>query len=153
MRCDEPGWTLIALADGRRGIWTRDTGSGDKRVIEVCAGREGDDEYVRLAVGEQVTEQHLFQLEGIFSAFSWATEIAGDEEYRLPLGDRREIATVLRNLARTLADGPGIVHRYKQKIGLKTEPCTACAGSGVTDGGDDYCHCCKGTGELSSDES
>lgn len=66
MRLDEPGWRCAAMHDpsGRRGLWYRDVRMGPEpthlellhpgpRVgVEVCAGREGDDAFVALAVGQ-----------------------------------------------------------------------------------------------------
>lgn len=60
-RCAEPGWTLVASHDdtGRRGLWMR----GDAQEgIELCAGREGDDEYVSLKPGETLTGEMLSRI-------------------------------------------------------------------------------------------
>lgn len=45
-RCHEPGWRRIGRIDKpqRRSLWIRESRGG----IELCAGREGDDAYVRL---------------------------------------------------------------------------------------------------------
>jgi hypothetical protein len=45
-RFTEPGWRRIGRIDavGRRSMWIRETAGS----IELCAGREGDDAYVRI---------------------------------------------------------------------------------------------------------
>ena len=61
MRRSEPGWTLVATHDPtlRRGLWMR----GDAQEgIEICAGREGDDEYVSLKPGETLTSEILSRI-------------------------------------------------------------------------------------------
>lgn len=42
----EPGWQRIGRIDhtGRRSLWMREYGND----IELCAGREGDDAYIRI---------------------------------------------------------------------------------------------------------
>lgn len=42
----EPGWRRIGRIDGqrRRSLWIRETSD----ALELCAGREGDDAYVRI---------------------------------------------------------------------------------------------------------
>lgn len=45
MRCEEEGWIQLALPDDRRGLWIRITAT----ALELCAGREGDDDYARFA--------------------------------------------------------------------------------------------------------
>ena len=49
-RCHQPGWDRIGRMDSseRRSLWLRTTGAGDDTIAELCAGREGDDFYVRL---------------------------------------------------------------------------------------------------------
>lgn len=46
MRASEDGWQEVVMRDpsGRRGLWMRVTGT----TVELCAGREGDDAYVKL---------------------------------------------------------------------------------------------------------
>lgn len=57
MRCQEDGWERIGAVDssGRRSLWVRFTWEHDPpdqgdvpHTIELCAGREGDDVYLRL---------------------------------------------------------------------------------------------------------
>lgn len=45
-RCHEPGWRRIGRIDkpGRRSLWIRESTA----CTELCAGREGDDAYVRI---------------------------------------------------------------------------------------------------------
>lgn len=50
-RCIDPGWRRIGRIDsaGRRSLWIRETWNRDgPACIELCAGREGDDAYVRI---------------------------------------------------------------------------------------------------------
>lgn len=65
-RCDEPGWTLEVRDDpsGRRGIWTRSS-SPDR--LEICAGREGDDAYLDVRVGQLVTPRLLAALRDVLA--------------------------------------------------------------------------------------
>ena len=57
MRCNESGWICVAMHDpqGRRGLWYRE--SGDEQ-IELCAGREGDDSYIRIDRGVLLLDDH-----------------------------------------------------------------------------------------------
>ncbi|MGC2778798.1 MAG: hypothetical protein WA418_24530 [Bradyrhizobium sp.] len=45
-RCAEPGWQRIGRIDStqRRSLWIRESPDS----LELCAGREGDDAYVRI---------------------------------------------------------------------------------------------------------
>lgn len=65
-RAYEGDWTLVAMNDpaGRRGIWYRQP---DETTLEVCAGREGDDEYLRVAVGDTVTLSVMLSLLGVMT--------------------------------------------------------------------------------------
>jgi hypothetical protein len=68
-RCNEPGWIQLALPDGhRRGLWIRVTDS-----VQLCAGREGDDDYVALHASE---EERRAVFEVLFS-FGYAYDNAG----------------------------------------------------------------------------
>jgi len=56
MRCEEPGWFRIGrwCSAERRSLWARlDSDSG---AVELCAGREGDDAYVRVERGDAAHE-------------------------------------------------------------------------------------------------
>ena len=50
----EPGWQRIGriCSSGRRSLWLREAPDG---TIEVCGGREGDDLYLRVEHGQQVS--------------------------------------------------------------------------------------------------
>jgi hypothetical protein len=65
MRHQEPGWELLCMYDpaGRRGIWTRSRLDG--YGIEICTGREGDDDYVIIRIGDVVTAEMLSVLLGM----------------------------------------------------------------------------------------
>jgi hypothetical protein len=81
---DPTTWTLVAMHDEskRRGVWYRveyepltvDRYRALPRSVELCAGREGDDGYVRLAVGDVLTERQLYLLYDVLSTASWMTD-------------------------------------------------------------------------------
>jgi len=52
MRCSESGWTKIGItcSAGRRSLWLRVNQRIGEEVesFELCAGREGDDDYVKV---------------------------------------------------------------------------------------------------------
>lgn len=48
-RAEEKGWVPVAVPDQRRGLWVR----VNKDSVEFCAGREGDDEYVKIDCSEE----------------------------------------------------------------------------------------------------
>jgi hypothetical protein len=81
-RMNHPGWRLCAMNDktGRRGIWyrvppTQDvTPGGPITQLEVCAGREGDDCYVELKVGQVLTREDLYQLMDCLRTGAWMVE-------------------------------------------------------------------------------
>lgn len=54
---DGKRWVCCSMHDpsGRRGVWFRVVAGG----VEVCAGREGDDWYCKLTVGEVFSERNL----------------------------------------------------------------------------------------------
>jgi len=82
-RCNEPGWRLAALPDGRRGIWYREVREHDVLVaIELCAGREGDDAFVRLDRFETLDSRALGEIAEIFSRGAWSCELRADEVTR-----------------------------------------------------------------------
>jgi len=75
MRSNEPGWELTIDGDhDRRGLWVRKTPG----LLEICAGREGDDAYVALRVGEAITEHHLVLLEDVLDTAAFALEVGED---------------------------------------------------------------------------
>jgi hypothetical protein len=63
-RFTNEGWILAAMNDksGRRGIWYKPFKDG---CVEVCGGREGDDNYVKLEVGQTLTEEDIKALDDI----------------------------------------------------------------------------------------
>lgn len=58
----ERNWKLVAMNDvtGRRGLWYRETTDtvNNKRMIELCAGREGDDIDLAFVEGDVITAGH-----------------------------------------------------------------------------------------------
>lgn len=71
-RYKEEGYELVVQADSRRGLWFRTTDKG----MEICAGREGDDEYVFLKVGEKLTRKDIQNLKECFYSLAWAVEVS-----------------------------------------------------------------------------
>ena len=67
LRCNEEGWTEILVPDstGRRGLWVRQT----LTTIELCAGREGDDAYVRLELDPLEQRELLEVIDTFIFAF------------------------------------------------------------------------------------
>ena len=89
-RCRQPGYEEIIVPDGRRGVWVRttpplaDEARGYERdwesvtQLEICAGREGDDDYVVLRPGMVVTPRMLCALYDVFSTLRFAApEVEG----------------------------------------------------------------------------
>jgi len=74
MRCNEPGWIELVKPDGRRGVWTRVTDD----AVELCAGREGDDAYVKFALGSNVTKENVSDAAAVVACFKYSCELAED---------------------------------------------------------------------------
>lgn len=76
-RAFKPGWEMVADNDpaGRRGIWMRRTGG----ILEVCAGREGDDAYFLIEPGMTVTPETVEKLYDALTYGCWMVEQAHDE--------------------------------------------------------------------------
>lgn len=72
MRCAEPGWIELSRPDRRRGIWMRTTST----TLELCAGREGDDDYVLIPTSKPLSNEDLNNLTGVILAFQFACESA-----------------------------------------------------------------------------
>ena len=52
---------------GRRGIWYRESPG----VVELCAGRDGDDAYVRIAVGDTVSPEDVGAVLDCLAVGAW----------------------------------------------------------------------------------
>lgn len=76
LRAFEKGWTCCSLHDPsmRRGLWYRT--SDDDTSLELCAGREGDDEYIQLKVGQTLTKENLKALGSILNLNTWTMWLA-----------------------------------------------------------------------------
>ena len=91
MRCTLPGFEPLAMHDpsGRRGLWARTIIEGGEvlvpkegycinppvcEAVEIIAGREGDDAYVKLRVGETITQQKMNALLQLISYVAGAYE-------------------------------------------------------------------------------
>ena len=76
-RCYEPGWVRIGLFDTsqRRSLWLRHGELSAKDLLppwfELCAGREGDDSYIRL---ENDGSKHYSDLWDVLSTAEFASE-------------------------------------------------------------------------------
>lgn len=81
MRYKEPGWKRIGRFDDvrRRSLWMRITyyeGNEDRiKSIELCAGREGDDDYVRI----ERTNIQWKEIEEVLLTAYWCAELAEDK--------------------------------------------------------------------------
>lgn len=73
-RAFEPGYVLAAMNDvsQRRGIWYRH--NKEENSIEICAGREGDDGYVKIQAGQTVTPEMVKAIEEIMSTGAWMVD-------------------------------------------------------------------------------
>lgn len=103
MRAYEPGWFCVANHDttGRRGLWARPSDEqrkplplGEEKetaMMELCAGREGDDASVLLQKGQSVTKRTLLDLEDVLARCAMQYE-----EHAMELADSLE--TVLRRV-------------------------------------------------------
>lgn len=72
-RCDQPGWVDIGKSDGRRSLWIRM--AVDNRSFELCAGREGDDDYLRV---DESTVNFL-ALVSVFASAIYAAGLADEQ--------------------------------------------------------------------------
>ena len=75
-RCDQPGWEPVVIPDGRRGLWVRLVES-----LELCAGREGDDDYLRLDIGQVFTRQDLHTLYELMETVQMSVELQACEDH------------------------------------------------------------------------
>ncbi len=75
MRCSESGYQRVCLPDGRRGLWLRDS----HHSVELCGGRDGDDSYVKLSLGEPFTVEQSTALLGVIWSVDWAFEVAMED--------------------------------------------------------------------------
>lgn len=97
-RAEEPGWTLAAMHDPshRRGLWYREHpwNAYEARIastslplykVELCSGREGDDRYVSLEVGQIITAETLQDLRDVLESAAWMAREDGvaDEDGRV----------------------------------------------------------------------
>lgn len=72
MRNQQPGWCEIALPDGRRGLWSRVS----LNQLELCAGHDGDDAYIKLTAGDTLSLETICALEDVLNTlrFAWDME-------------------------------------------------------------------------------
>ena len=62
-------WIQTHRHCGRRGIWIKPELNSERQYqkLEVCGGREGDDMYVSLSVGDVITPEILRTITSLFS--------------------------------------------------------------------------------------
>lgn len=79
-RCNDVGMVPIAIPDGRRGLWTRETKDANALPVrlEICAGREGDDSYVFLTAGVAPTSHDLYELQDALLCLGYAFDLGTD---------------------------------------------------------------------------
>ncbi|EYF07067.1 hypothetical protein [Chondromyces apiculatus] len=97
----QEGFEPVVVPDGRRGIWQRVTHGEGRRVtrLELCAGRDGDDQELVLVAGDVVTADQLFALHDSLARVRWSDEL---RESSLESAERA--AAVLITLLRQLLD-------------------------------------------------
>jgi hypothetical protein len=103
-RKDEPGYKVIAMHDpsGRRGVWYRANNDGS---IELCAGRDGNDAYVRLDDGARVTATLLECIHFILSCGRYGHDLGHDvEETVFVLSGDRPVGGFVATSGPTLED-------------------------------------------------
>lgn len=76
LRAYSAPWQIAAQHDRRRGLWYRTKVDIDHKVLtlEICAGREGDDDYVKIERG-QVPDAVLDGLVACLQSAVWAREL------------------------------------------------------------------------------
>lgn len=125
MRFEEPGYKQVSLPDpaGRRGLWIRRTPPHEDdrdalpETIELCAGREGDDDYVKISVGDTITGKTLDALESVVGRIRWAEE---HREWEIDWKNPKvqEIALLIAESRATLLDA----QRAMEKLHDKAKP-------------------------------
>lgn len=73
LTCREDGYEEMLRPDGRRGLWMR---GADDSTVELCAGREGDDAYVKLCASQTLSEEDIWKLRDLISTVGFAVEVA-----------------------------------------------------------------------------
>lgn len=78
LRAHKPGWVLIAMHDpaGRRGLWYRRTDN----AIEICAGREGDDDFCRVPL-DNPAAGHLEDCLDAAGYAAWLAPVDGPDGF------------------------------------------------------------------------
>lgn len=112
-RASEPGWSLVGeMLDpaGRRGVWYRTTpvtsyGETIAR-LEICAGREGDDNYAVLSLGETVNERTLHEFADALNTGEWCVSLRSDHrQFDVTILDRAVTVSAWKHFSeRPIAD-------------------------------------------------
>lgn len=64
-RSSEPGYEEIYKHDKRRGVWLRtvcDAATMLPARIDLCSGRDGNDQHVTIEIGQVVTPEMIYKL-------------------------------------------------------------------------------------------
>lgn len=86
-RCDQEGYRVVVVPDGRRGLWARESreraedGEGALLRLELAAGREGEDAHASVSVGQTVDARLLHELAEVIGFARWAGEVAADDAW------------------------------------------------------------------------
>ena len=78
MRAYTEEWQIVAQHDLRRGVWFREErdAGGNLLAVEICAGREGDDEFVRIERGD-LSPEKFTALHSILECGVYARDLNG----------------------------------------------------------------------------
>lgn len=74
-RCNEPGWKVVAVPDGKRGLWYRLS----EGKIELCAGKDGDGHYIVVGVGDVVSETTVHHLAEALGSAHYSAELRWEQ--------------------------------------------------------------------------
>lgn len=74
-RCNEPGWKVVAVPDGKRGLWYRYT----EGKIELCAGKDGDGAYFSIGAGETVSVATVSALADVLGSAHYSASLRWEQ--------------------------------------------------------------------------
>jgi hypothetical protein len=126
-RLKEPGWVRIGLYDRseRRSLWLRYT----PKIIELCSGREGDDQYVKITDDNPA----FVALEGVLSHMRYAREMLVDalasdvifelDQNRVKYDHARLASDLARDVQREVACRTSPLHEHEHTDYITLEIC------------------------------